>query len=327
MNYHKVNAFLSGLYGFTGTLKAFINRNDFTAPQVTDGTAGLYVSQSTMFLEHKLIFGVYVRNTFNSSNQATGVKRSIKLVMSEGKSNGAGGLSYSKGGSDNELYAELNTTDVSNLAHAIQVNLKSCHIESSGASLSLLNHNNSIKLSMSKGAKSLSVILTNEAIFELKANIAKYCILLHPELPADLSVKFLVESATISQGLSESDHVSSSRLELSADTSSNNSHQQAISKLKESLPRIKDIVTLDLVLGNLETTPTTEKTKKCLWAIGNQKWGKGEPGLMIIKSFQSEGGEDLCRQVVDCANKGDLSILNQIYDQIQDFGISDSKAY
>lgn len=318
MNYHKINAFLSGLYGFTGTLKEFIGRGKFSVPLISNEGGGVYVSQSTVFLQHKLMLGVYVRNTVNSHDLPTGVKRSIKIVISKGTQVTAGGYSYAKSGTDDELYSELGTSEISYIAAFLHGFSSSCTVEGAGASLSITKGPSDVVLSLEKAGKKLSMPLSCEALFELRSNIAKYCLLLHPELPADLSLRFLAESSGVLSNQLNNSAVQpiSSSVEYPSMPTPSAEDDNPMYKLHQSLSSVNDIVTLELVLGSLFDEPASDKTKKCLWAIGNQKWKKGEKGLIIIQCLQNEAGERLCRQIVESANNGNLDILDLMYERV-----------
>ena len=304
--FQKAAHFLTGRSGVNGSLKQYMGDSTYLPPVIddVDGNNGIYLSTYTAFLEHKLTFGVYVRNTFTRGGEAiSGAKKSIKFQLSLATPvPGATYRSY-KGGQSNAV--DLDTQAVANLAKALEEGVHSpLQLETiGGETATLRSDQHCLVFSVPVNGVHSNVSLGFEQIFQLRMCILEYCSFISPEIDPETTFNQLVKAAggliPNKNGFNNYNHRSVTSHSL-------------LSNLIEKMNGAIDATSLEMAIGSFSESDVTEKTKKCLWAIGNKKWNHGQAGLELIKIIQNNAGEELAREIVEEVNKGNTQFLDRM---------------
>ena len=307
MNLTEVNKFLSGRSGATGSLNNLIRQGDhpFKIPVIGENGAGVYLSQHTAFLEHKLLFGLYVRNTLErDTGLISGVKRTVKFVLGRGyKKAGDKYIQYPKANDQSkEVMFEVDSNHLGELAKVLDGESTGFGMDvRSGISIAFKAAGGSISIATNGSPLNINLTLSIEAIFEMKIAIMKYCKLLHPEINPETTYQAL--KCTL---------ITSGQVPAQESPSAGQKERAITPKFSEALEFINDIHSLEAALAIQSDGPTTGKTKSCLWAIGHNTWNRGEQGLKIIQTIQNFAGEEFSRSIVDDANRSNFEILDAI---------------
>jgi hypothetical protein len=302
MNFDVANRWLYGgkltedekQLGFTKSVKGELTSfNDIPVLNKEQYRAGIHLMHHQIFNKNGLAIILYCRNSFDvGTEQAKGTVSCIKFVGTKRIDRGKYSSAISEEDKDKRVSCEIKLDDAANIYRLISGKITHHKIEvikpkATKKEISFHNSEKGIYAELLSGEVHLNISIPLADSIEIQCIIIALFKIKYPWISEDLMHKLITDRQGYSIKTNEDSFTHSSF---------NHNHQNTTDTGAEEID------------FGLNEPPITDRQKKALWAIGQNKWpGKCD---ITLKEMQLKVGEHAADTIIKAGNRGDFRHFN-----------------